>query len=69
VAPRTAIPVRATHDLRQGSSPLIKAGTPGEITEMTGTGPISYTVTFWPTGLIGPTVTITNLRRTDIREA
>jgi len=67
MTPSTAIPIRATHDLRQGAT-TIATGTPGEITEMTG-DPVTYTVTFWPSGLRGSTVVLTNLRRTDLREA
>jgi hypothetical protein len=67
MTPSTAIPIRATHDLRQGAT-TIATGTPGEITEMTG-DPVTYTVTFWPSGLPGSTVVLTNLRRTDLREA
>lgn len=67
MTPSTAIPVKATHALRQGPT-TIGAGTPGEITEMTG-DPVTYTVTFWPSGLRGSTVVLTNLRRTDLREA
>ena len=64
---RYVIPVRATHNLRQGDIE-IAAGTPGEIIEMTG-DPVMYTVTFWPSGLTGAKVVLTNLRRTDLREA
>ena len=60
------IPVAATHDLRRGQGPLIKRGTPGELTEVTGG---HYTVMFWPFGLDGMTVVINNLSRLDLREA
>ena len=61
----TPIPVRATHDLLQRFAPLIKAGTPGEITDVGGASTVSYTVTFWPTE--GP-VTLHDLWRTDLQE-
>jgi len=63
----TAIPVRATHALRQGFT-TIAVGTPGEITGMTGE-PVVYTVTFWPAGPAGSAVVLTGLRRTDLTEA
>jgi hypothetical protein len=66
---RIPMPVRATHDLRRSPSLVIKTGTPGEITGMSGMNPVFYTVTFWPSGLDGAKVTMSNLRRTDLREA
>jgi hypothetical protein len=38
------IPVIATHDIQQRSSPPIKAGTPGAITDVGGASTVSYTV-------------------------
>ncbi len=43
-------PVIASHDIRQGQSALIKTGTPGEITGVSGAAPSYYTVSFWPSG-------------------
>ena len=59
------IPVTATHDLNQRST-TIPAGTPGEITAMTGSTPVYYTVSFW---LNGNGVTLDHLSRMDIHEA
>ena len=67
MTPRYVIPIRATHHIRQGVTE-VAAGTPGEITEMRG-DPVVYSVTFWPSGLTGAKVFLTNLRRTDLREA
>ena len=50
MTPRTVIPVRATHALRQGGTTIV-AGTPGEITARTG-DPATYTVTFAKPGLV-----------------
>ncbi len=61
------IPVTATHDILQGQAPPIKAGTPGEITDLPGASGVSYTVMFRPTG--GGTVTVRDLCRIDLREA
>ena len=66
---RIPFPVVATHDIRKGQAPLIKRGTPGEITGVSGATPSHYTVTFWPYGLDGVVVTLTYLTRTDLREA
>ena len=66
---RIPFPVVATHDIRKGQGPLIKRGTPGEITGVSGATPSHYTVTFWPYGLDGVVVTLTYLTRTDLREA
>ena len=65
---RIPFPVVATHDIRKGQA-LIKRGTPGEITGVSGATPSHYTVTFWPYGLNGVVVTLTYLTRTDLREA
>jgi hypothetical protein len=61
------IRVTATHDIQQRSSPTIKAGTPGEITDVGGSSTVSYTVTFWPSD--GVTVTLRDLGRMDLHEA
>ncbi len=61
------IPVTATHEIHQRTTD-IPAGTPGEITAMTGTAPTQYTVTFWPKGSDDP-VTVDHLSRMDIHEA
>ncbi len=61
------IPVIATHDLRQRSI-TVQAGTPGEITAMTGTAPTYYTVSFRLAGS-GECVTLEHLSRMDIHEA
>ena len=61
------IPVTATHDIQQRSSPPIKAGTPGEITDVGGASTVSYTVMFRPPE--GDTVTLRDLGRMDLREA
>ena len=50
---RSPIPVRAAHDLSQRSSPPVKAGTPGEIIDMSENGLYSYTVTFHTVAAIG----------------
>jgi hypothetical protein len=62
------IQVRATHDLRSPSVP-IKCDTLGEITGTSGSDPVYFTVTFWPYGADGETVTVSHLSRTDLREA
>jgi len=62
---RIPIPVAATHDLRSRQGPLIKRGTPGELTEVTAG---HYTVMFWPFGPNGVTVVVDNLTRLDLRE-
>jgi hypothetical protein len=69
MTPQSTIPVKAAHDLLQRFSPPIKAGTPGEIVSMTGTGLYSYTVTFSSPDLIGGSVTLRDLCRTDLQEA
>jgi len=61
------IPVIATHDLHQRST-IVKAGTPGDITAMTGTAPPYYTVCFRLDGS-DECVTIDHLSRMDIHEA
>jgi len=66
---RIPIPVAATHDLRRGRGPLIKRGTPGELTGVTRATPGRYTVTFWPYGPTGITVVVDNLTRLDVKEA
>jgi len=67
VSTRSPIPVTATHDILQRYSPLIKAGTRGEITYVGGASTVSYTVMFWPSD--GGAVTLHNLGRMDLREA
>jgi len=62
------IQVRATHDLRSPTA-QIKCDTLGEITGTSGTDPVYFTVTFWPFGTDGETVTVNHLSRTDLREA
>jgi hypothetical protein len=62
-------PVVATHDIRKNKSLLVRRGTPGEITGVSGATPSHYTVTFWPAGLDGETVTVSYLTRTDLKEA
>jgi hypothetical protein len=70
---RSPIPVRAAHDLSQRSSPPVKAGTPGEIIDMSENGLYSYTVTFHTVAAIGGAtdgnVTLHDLCRADLREA
>jgi len=66
---RIPIPVVATHDLRRGQGPIIKRGTPGEVTGVTGAVPGHYTVTFWPFGAAGTTVVVDHLTRLDLKEA
>ncbi len=61
------IAVTATHDLRQ-SHFTIPCGTPGEITETTGTSPTYYTVAFFPYGAGGANVIVDRLTRFDLRE-
>ena len=61
------IPVTATHDLRRHST-TVPAGTPGEITAMTGSSPTYYTVTFRINGS-GQSVTVDHLSRMDLHEA
>jgi len=66
-APTTPIPVRATHDILQRFSPPIKAGTPGQITDLGGASTVSYTVMFWTPD--SGAVTLRDLCRTDLRDA
>jgi hypothetical protein len=61
------IRVRATHDLRSSAGP-IKCNTLGEITGTSGAEPVSFTVTFWPSGPDGEAVSVSRLSRTDLRE-
>jgi hypothetical protein len=61
------IPVISTHEIRQRSI-TVPAGTPGEITAMTGTAPTYYTVSFWLNGT-GESVTVDRLTRMDLHEA
>ena len=61
------IQVRAARDIVQRHSPPIKAGTPGEITDVGGVSTVSYTVRFWPAD--GNPVTLHDLDRTDLQEA
>ena len=61
------IRVTATHDIQQRSSPPIKAGTPGAITDVGGASTVSYTVMFWPSD--GGVVTLRDLGRMDLQEA
>ena len=65
---RIPFPVVATHDIHKGQA-LIKTGTPGEITGISGATPSHYTVTFWPLGADRASVTLSYLTRTDLREA
>lgn len=65
---RIPFPVVATHDINKGKV-HIECGTPGEITGISGATPSHYTVTFWPFGADGVTVTVGYLTRTDLREA
>jgi hypothetical protein len=60
------IRVIATHDICQRVSPLVKAGTPGEITDVGGASTVGYTVMFWPSD--GGSVTLHDLGRMDLRE-
>ncbi len=62
-------PVIASRDIRQGQSALIRTGTRGEITGVSGAAPSYYTVTFWPSGPDQASVTLSYLTRTDVREA
>jgi hypothetical protein len=43
---RIPFSVIATHDIRKGHAPLIKTGTAGEITGISGATPSHYTVAF-----------------------
>jgi hypothetical protein len=61
------IPVIATHELRDRST-TVPPGTPGEITEMTGSCPTYYTVSFRLNGS-DDRVTMDHLSRLDIHEA
>ena len=61
------IPVVATHELHRQSM-TVPAGTPGEITAMTGTNPTDYTVSFRINGS-GRRVTVDHVSRMDIHEA
>ncbi len=61
-------PVVATHDIQKGTA-VIKTGTHGEITGISGATPSHYNVTFWPSGPDGTCVTFSYLNRIDIREA
>ena len=63
------IPVAASRELRQHPTLIIRRGTPGEITSATSTRPTYYTVTFWPFGPKGATVTIPNLSQADLTAA
>ena len=63
------IPVAASRDLRRHPTVIIRRGTPGEITNATGTRPTHYTVTFWPFGAKGAKVTIPNLSQGDLTAA
>ena len=65
---RIPFPVVATHDIHKGQA-LIKTGTPGEITGVSGATPSHYTVTFWLLGADRASVTLSYLTRTDLREA
>ena len=60
------IPVTATHHLHQRTT-NIPAGTPGEITAMTDTSPVYYTVSFRLNG--GKQVIMDHLTRLDLHEA
>jgi hypothetical protein len=66
---RIPFPVVATHDISKGYAPLIRSGTPGEITGISGATPGHYTVSFWPFGPDGVAVTLNYLTRNDLREA
>ena len=61
-------PVVATHDIHKGGA-LIKTGTYGEITGISGATPSHYNVTFWPAGGDGTSVMLSYLTRIDLREA
>ena len=61
------IPVIATHEIHQRTL-VVPAGTPGEITAMTGTYPTDYTVSFHLNGS-GESVTVDHLTRLDLHEA
>jgi len=66
---RIPFPVIATHDIRKGHAPLIKTGTAGEITGISGATPSHYTVAFRPCGPDGVVITLDYLTRTDLRDA
>ena len=61
-------PVVATHDIHKGAA-LIRTGTHGEITGISGATPSHYNVTFWPSGADGTSVMLSYLTRIDLREA
>jgi hypothetical protein len=60
------IRVIATHDICLRFSPRVRAGTPGEITDVGGASSVSYTVMFHPSD--GSAVTLHDLGRMDLRE-
>jgi hypothetical protein len=66
---RIPFPVIATHDIHKGHAPLIKTGTAGEITGISGATPSHYTVAFRPFGPDGLVITLDYLTRTDLRDA
>jgi len=66
---RIPFPVIATHDIRKGHAPLIKTGTAGEITGISGATPSHYTVAFRPFGPDGLVIILDYLTRTDLRDA
>ena len=61
------IRVTATHELRRRST-TVPAGTPGEITSITGSAPTYYTASFWLAGS-NERVTVDHLTRFDLHEA
>ena len=66
---RIPIPVIASHDLRRGHGVVIRQGTHGELTGVTGAIPGHYTVTFWPSGSAGLPVIVDHLTRIDLKES
>lgn len=62
------VPVAAACTLRYPTF-IIKKGTPGEVTSVEGTRPIHYTVKFWPDGLHGGTITVSDLSGAQFVEA
>jgi hypothetical protein len=64
--PAVPVPVVAAHDIFRHNAPLIKAGTPGEITGIGGR--TNYTVAFKPPGS-RPVVTLGHLSRIDLQKA
>ena len=66
MASTARIGITANHDICQRFSPLVRAGTPGEITDVGGASSVSYTVKFWPSD--GGSIILHDVSRMDLRE-